>query len=439
MRPTLILLTGALLSGLLAPAAPAQTTAVIIENARVVPVSAPPIEHGSVLIVDGKIAGVGASVQAPAGARHLDAAGMTVYPGMIDSWTEIGLLEVQSVSATRDTTEIGDFNPQLFAFDAFYAHSEYIATARVAGITTVVSAPGGGLLSGQPVLVDMAGISIEDMARRRSVGLVFNFPQTRLDGFFDTSTMSFRRVPEAEQRKERERKLDAVRSLIRDAVAYASAIDARAGDATLPPMRLDLRLEALRPFVRGEAPFLMQIGDLRDVKPALDFADEFKLKAVVVIGGRTSVGDAVEAVKLLASKQVPVIVTNLYSLPRYEDERYDAPQQIPEMLRRAGVRFALASSGTAMVRDLPYQAAMAVAYGGLSKADAVRALTLWPAEIWGVGDRIGSIEVGKDANLVVATGDILEVRTDVRHVFIRGVDVPIESKQTRLYEQFRKR
>lgn len=412
---------------------------IAIENARIVTVSGPVIERGTVLVKAGKIAAVGERVDVPRDARRIDATGMTVYPGLVDSYTTLGLIEVGSISATNDVSEIGDINPQLMAFDAFNPESELIRAARINGITTAVSWPDGGTFAGQGVVADLYGWTADQVAVRKSAGLAFNFPRGTGGRSFDFATFSVRRSSDAEAKKAQEKRLDSLGDLLDDARAYGTAKAAREKDATLPPLAHDNKLEALQPVLAGEIPVLVETNDFRDIRKAVEFCESRKIKMVLATSGDFGTDDIESVARFLAEKRVPVVVGALYSLPSREDSRYDLPQEVPGVLARAGVRFAIASFDSAQVKDLPYEAAMAVAYGSLSREDALKAITLWPAEIWGVADRVGSIEVGKYANLVVATGDILEPRTDIRHVLIEGRQVPLTSRQTELYETFKNR
>lgn len=404
-----------------------------IENARILVANGPTIERGTVVIRDGRIEAVGAAVAAPAGARRIDGAGLTVYPGLIDSWTQLGLIEVSSVPALNDTTEVGDFKPELKAYEAFNPNSEFIPVSRAAGVTTVVSAPAGGVFSGQPALVSLEGDTVDDMAVRQSVGHVFSFPSQVGGRSFDFATFQPRTTSDTEAKKQRDKRLDEVRTLLRDAEAYLKAVDARVADPTLPLMARDRRLEALRPVLRGELPVLVTARDERDIRAAVAFADEMKLKMVLKVPGSS---DVAKVAPLLAQKRIPVVIGSLFALPYREDDRYDLPQLAPAALVRAGVRFGFATEESAMVKDLPFVASMAVAYGGLTREDALRAMTIWPAEIWGVSDRLGSIEPGKVANLVVATGDPMEVSTVVKHVFVNGRLVPLDNRQQRFADRY---
>lgn len=438
------IVTTTLLLALAVSAAPARATApdaetFVIENARIVTVSGAPVERGTVVVSGGKIAAVGAGVAVPAGAKRIDASGMTVYPGLIDSSTTLGLIEIGSVAASNDTTEIGDVNPQLRAYDAYDTNSELIREARCNGILTAVAVPQGGTIAGQPVICDLFGYTIDQVALRPSVGMVLDFPSSVGGRTFDFATFSLKQASDADAKRAQEKKLVELRALLDDARAYGKSVAARATDAKLPPLEHDLKLDALQPVLSGALPLVVSAGDFRDVRKAVEFCEAQKVKMILVTNGQFGTTDLGAVAGFLAQHRVPVVIGPMYSLPQREDDRYDLPQEVPGALAKAGVRFAFATFDSAQVRDLPYEAAMAVAYGTLSKDDALKALTLWPAEIWGVSDRIGSIEVGKLANLVVATGDPMEPRTDVKYVFVEGRPVPLTSRQQELWEQFRDR
>jgi imidazolonepropionase-like amidohydrolase len=222
--------------------------------------------------------------------------------------------------------------------------------------------------------------------------------------------------------------------MLRDAEAYGKALDAYAKDPSLPRPTHDVVLASLIPAVHGDMPVMFMADRANDIRAAVNFAEEMHLKPIIV-GGE----EALDVAPLLKQHNVPVIVTSVWSLPPREDDPYDVNFSLPAKLEQAGVKFAIASGAEpGEERDLPYVAGMAAAFG-LPKADALRAVTLWPAQIFGVGDRLGSIEVGKMANVVVTTGDILEPRTDTRYLFIDGRQVPLDTKHTELYKMFKDR
>ena len=408
-----------------------------IRNARIVTVSGPEIARGTVVISGGKIQAVGADVAVPAGAQSIDAAGLTVYPGMMDGGTSMGLSEIgQGAAATVDDAEIGSFNPNAQAFYGINPHSAHVAVTRVVGITHVISMPSGGLISGQAALINLAGWTPPEMTVKPRIALVINLPRS---GFAGRGFAAFLAQQQGggntgDAQRARERQLDSIRTILRDADAYGKAIDAYARDKSLPRPDHDVVLAALVPAVRGEMPVIFPADRAGDIRAAVNFAQEMKLKPII-LGGI----DAPQVASLLKERNVPVILTGTMRLPSREDDPYDANFSVASKLAQAGVRFAISSGNDgAEVRNLPYVAGMASAFG-LPKAEALKAVTLYPAQIFGVADRFGSIEPGKSANLVVTDGDLLEARTNTKYLFIDGRPVPLGSKHVEMYELFKER
>lgn len=404
-----------------------------IRNARIVTVSGADIENGTIVIRDGKIEAVGANVSVPAGAQSIDGRGLSVYPGMIDAGTNMGLVEVpQGANGTVDTSEVGDLNPNAKAITAVNPHSAHIAVTRVEGITNTLTAPTGGLISGQAALINLLGSAPKEMAVVPQLALVINYPRLGgrgggFGGFQQTVNLS-------ETLTNNERQVEQVRKLLRDAEAYGRAQEAYAKDKTLPRPDLNVVLEPLVPYVRGEQPVIFRADREAEIRGALRFAEEMKLKPIILGGG-----DAWKVASLLKEKNVPVILTGIFSLPSREDDPYDTLYENPSKLQQAGVRFCISTGDAgAEVRNLAQYAGMAAAFG-LSKADAVKAVTLYPAQILNVGDRLGSIETGKMANLVVTDGDLLEIRTRIRYLFIDGRPVVLTSRHTELNDAFKNR
>ena len=407
-----------------------------IQNAKIVPVSGAVIERGTVVIgADGKIAAVGANVTVPQGARTIDASGLTVYPGMMDAGTTMGLSEIgQGANATVDVAETGSFNPNAQAYYGINPHSAHIGVTRVVGITHVVSRPSGGIVSGQAALINLAGFTPPEMAVVPKLAMVINLPRSGFAGRGFAAFLAQQQGNAGDAQRTRERQLDSLRTILRDADAYGKAQDAYAKDKSIPRPDRDVVLAALVPAVRGEMPVIFPADRAGDIRAALDFAREMKLKAIIMGGS-----DAPQVASLLKERDVPVILTGILGLPSREDDPYDVNYSAAAKLAQAGVRYAIASGEDgAESRNLPYVAGMASAFG-LSKEDALRAVTLVPAQIFGVADRFGSIEVGKVANLAVTTGDILEARTDTKFLFIDGRPVPLSDKHTNLYETFKDR
>jgi imidazolonepropionase-like amidohydrolase len=406
----------------------------VIRNARIVTVSGADIENGSVLIRDGKIEAVGATVNAPAGAQLIEGRGLSVYPGLIDLGTSMGLVEVpQGANGTVDTSEVGDLNPNAKAYVAINPHSAHIAVTRVDGVTNTLSSPTGGLISGQAAFINLLGTSQKEMALVPYAALVINYPRIGGGG---GGFGGFQQQPAnlSETLTANERQLEQIRKMLRDAEAYGRARDAYKADPKLPRSDVNIVLESLVPYVRGERPVIFRADREAEIRGALKFADEMKLKPIILGGD-----DAWKVASLLKEKNVPVILTGVFSLPNREDDFYDQLYEAPSKLQQAGVRFAISTGDPgAEVRNLPLYAGMASAFG-LSKSDALKSVTLYPAQILNVADRLGSIEPGKTANLVVTDGDVLEVRTHIRYLFIDGRPVPLTSRHTELNDAFRDR
>lgn len=410
-----------------------------ITNARLVTVSGPTIERGTLVISGGRIAAVGAGVAVPAGAQVIDGTGLSVYPGMMDAGTSMGLSEIpQGAVPTVDDAEVGSFNPNVSAYFGINPHSAHIGVTRVLGITHVVSAPSGGIVSGQASLIHLGGWTHPQMAIQRSAGLVITLPRAGGGGFGFGGGGGFGGfgggANNADATRQRERQLDSLKALIADARAYDQAVRAAAADRALPRVQPDVKLEAMGPYVRGELPVLMPADRAVDIRAALDFAAEQKLRPIIM-GGR----EALAVADRLKQMNVPVIFSHVRTLPSREDDPFDVNYSAPGQLAAAGVRFAISSGdGGAEVRDLPHIAGMAAAYG-LSPEEALRSVTLSPAQIFGIADRFGSLETGKVANLVVVTGDLLEARTDTRFLFIDGRMVPLDTRHTTLYNTHKDR
>ena len=400
----------------------------VIRNARVFTVSGPVIENGMVLIRDGLIAAVGANIQVPQGAREIDARGLNVYPGMIDAGTTLGLTEVSGGAAgTVDATELGNFNPSVRAVDAINPHSAQVAVTRIVGVTNVVSMPRGGIISGQAAFVNLLGYTAKEMAVTPSMALVVNLP----GGGGGRGGRGGRGGggPEAPIGPQ----MDELKAMFRDADAYGKAFDAYAKDKSLPRPTRNVRLEALVPVVRGQTPVIFSANTASQIRTAVAFAEEMKLKPVIMGGA-----EAHKEAALLKSRNIPVILTNVLAQPS-DDDPYDLNYEAAARLQRAGVRFSISTGGSGTsVRDLPWQAGIASAFG-LPKDEALKAVTLYPAQAMNVQDKLGSLEVGKMANIVVTDGDILEAKSKTRYLFIDGRQVPLTSKHEDLYDLFRSR
>jgi len=413
----------------LAEATPAPKTIAII-GGKLLTVSHGTIENGVLVLSGGKITAVGAAgaVQVPADAQVIDAKGMTVYPGLIDSETNLGLVEIEADENGRDLVEpSGEIMPHMHVYDAFHAETERIPIDRYNGITNAVVAPASGdSLPGQDIFIQLAGRDRDEMILKRDSALPMNFSeeQRRKEPKFPSTRMGL-----ASQL--RQSFLDA-QDYDRRQTDYNQKLAAwQKGDKkeAQPSFKRDLQLEALLPYLRGEKPVVLGASQSHDVETAMSVAQEFHLK--VVLNHITHTQDIVDEI---ASWHVPVIFGPIYDAPQ-ANERYDAVFSLPAELVKRGVKIAFASYESQFNRNLPYVAGYAVAYG-LPYDEALKAVTLNPAEIWGVADQLGSLDVGKTANVVIANGDPLDVRTDVKQVFIQGKAIPMENRQTRLRDQY---
>ncbi len=421
-----------LLCALLATPGWAQSapSAYAIVGAKIYPVAGPPIENGTVIIREGKIAAVGRDVAVPSDAQVIDAKGLEAYPGLFDPVTEMGMNEIGAVSATVDVAELGDYNPELVAATAVNPASAHIAVTRASGITHVVAAPavGRSVLGGQASAMHLAGWTMDEMQIGRSVAMVLSWPTIETRSF-DFSTFSFKQRPFKEVKEEYDKKVNELSDWLDRARHYAQAEE----KGSPAKFERDLKLEALVPVVEGKLPVLVVASKARDIRNAVEFCGKQNLK-IILAGG----AEAWKVKDLLKQKSIPVILGPVARLPEEEDDPYDRPMTAPAELAAAGVPIAFASFDTAFSRRLSQQAGNAVAYG-LSHDEALKAVTLNAAQMLGLADHVGTIEPGKVANVIVTSGDPFEPRTELRYVFIKGRLTSTDNRHKQLYEEYRKR
>jgi len=442
--PLLFVLTSALTFS--APAL-SQEGPVVLRGGKLLTVTHGVIENGVIVMQGGKIIAVGAasSVNVPTGAQVIDATGMTIYPGLIDSETQLGLTEISAEDMTNDLVEMSDeIMPHMRTAEAFHAESALIPVARMNGITNAVVAPDSGdTLPGQDSFIQLAGANASEMLLMRDNAMPLNFTgdQRRNKGGFGARKFPSTRMGLAAQ----------LRQAFLDAQDYRTKwaeYERKKADAAqnkdkekdkekdkksepLPPKR-DLKLEALLPYLEGKKTIVLAAEGPSDLQTAVSLANEFKLKFVL-----NHISHAQPVLDYVASLKVPVIVGPIYEAPK-EDERYDAVYSLPAQLYKRGVKIVFASYSAHNVRNLPDQAGFATAFG-LPYEEALKAITLNAAEVWGVAEQLGSLDVGKTANVVVANGDPLDVKTDVKQVFIAGREVPMTDRQVRLRDEYSKK
>jgi imidazolonepropionase-like amidohydrolase len=410
------------------------SSVIALTHAKIFTLSGSPIEDGTLVIRDGKIAAVGANVEVPPGAQVIDAKGLQIYPGLFDPITQMGMSEISAVNATVDTTETGAYNPDVVAATAISPSSEHIPVTRASGITEVLAVPdsggfdsGGsrGVIGGQASAIHLAGWTINEMTIKKSVAMVISWPQMETRSF-DFATFSIKNKPFSEAKQDYEKQINELADYLDRARHYAQAI----GHGGPADYQRDLKLEALAPVIRGQLSVLVFADRARDIRNAVEFCDKQKLK-MILAGGE----QAYRVKDLLRSKGIPVVLRPTLTLPTEEDDAYDRLLSQPAELAAAGVKFAFGSFDNSFARRLGQQAANAVAYG-LPYDEALKAVTVYPAEIFGVADQVGTLETGKVANIIVTTGDPLELTTEVKYLFIKGQSTSLDNRHLRLYEKY---
>jgi imidazolonepropionase-like amidohydrolase len=390
----------------------AQTIA--ITGGTVYPVSGPKIDNATVLIRDGRIAAVGTNVAIPAGATRIDAAGKWITPGLIDGAGNMGLREISAVQNTNEGTLRGNEVAAAFnVAEGINPASTLIPVTRIEGVTTTLAVPGGDLIWGQAVLIDLDGTTIEAMVAKSPVAIVADLSEGA------KSAGGGSRAGVAQR----------LRRVFNDALEYSRRRTdySRAQMQDLAASAADL--EALLPVLRGQLPLMVVANRRSDIETALRIAREYKIRLILA-----GAAEGWQIADKIAAAGVPVLVQPMDNIPTYDalGVRYENAA----LLTKGGVKVSLLETQTENSRNLRQQAGNAVAYG-MTWEQALRAVTLTPAETFGVADRYGSLDVGKVANVVVWTGDPFEFSTGVEHVFIRGKEIPLRSRQTELMERYR--
>jgi len=431
-----------------AAAALAQQKPTVLKGGKLLTVSHGTIENGVLVMQNGKITAVGAegSIMVPKDARVIDARGMTIYPGLIDSEDNLGLTEISAEQSTNDLIESSDeIMPHMHVYDAFHAESELIPVTRLNGVTNAIIAPDTkDTLPGQDSFVQLAGKSSPEMILIRDIAMPLNFtgeqrhneswdkrkfPQTRMgmaaqlrQAFLDAQDYAQHWADYEKKKSEAAQKTD-------DKDKKPDEKDKEKDKKPPTPPKRDLKLEALLPYLQGKKPIVLAAEEANDLQTAVSLAHEFNLKFVL-----SHISHSQSVLDYVAGLKVPVIVGPIYEDPKHY-ERYDTVYSLPAQLYKRGVKIVFASFDAHNVRNLPYQAGFATAFG-LPYDEALKAITLNAAETWGVADQLGSLDAGKTANVVVANGDPLDLRTDVKQVFIAGQEIPMTSRQTRLRDLY---
>ncbi len=402
---------------------PRQERPIALVGGTIHPVSGPVIPDGQILFDNGKIVEVGRQVNIPQGAEKIDASGKHVYPGFIAAHSIIGLTEVGAVRATWDYAEVGAINPNVRVERAYNPDSEHIPVARANGIALAHVVPQGGLLSGTSAVMMLDGWTWEDAVLEGGVGVWLNWPN------MVAIERPWIEESRAEQEKEIQRNLRRLDETFDEAEAYH-----RARNAGSAELKTDLRWEGLEPVLEGRVPLFIRANHVSQITAAVNWIRRRGYR-MVLVGGR----DSWMATDLLKENDIPVIVGGIHTVPARRWEAYDAPFALPEKLRSAGVRFCLSPTNSNYnLRNLPFEAGTAAAFG-LPGDEALKAITIYPARILGIDHKVGSLEPGKDATLMVTSGDPLDIRSQVEQLFIQGRKVDLGSRHKTLYEKYSER
>lgn len=405
--------------------APPQAKPIAIKGATIHPVSGPDIPSGTIVFDNGKITAIGADATIPSDAEVIDGTGKHVYPGLINANTVLGLVEIGAVRATVDVEESGAINPNVRSIASVNPDSELIPVARSAGVLTALSVPEGGIISGQSAALRLDGWTPEEMTVLSPAAMHLRWPTLTID----------RRPRARKSVKDQQKEIEKAQKQIRDAFQIARSYwQARKNPA--PDFKSDLRWEALMPVFDGKLPLFVHASTLAQIEAALAWAKEMQLKIVLVDGD-----DAWRVASQLKESDTPVVLGPATSLPSRRDDDYDSAWSSAAKLQQAGVRFCIASNGRGAEtneRNIGYEAGLAAGYG-LPKEEALKAVTIYPAQILGVADRLGSLETGKAATLILTNGDPLDFPTQVETAFIDGRKIDLSNRQTRLRDKYREK
>lgn len=377
------------------------------------------INNGTVIIRNGKITAVGTNIQIPEEAEVIDCKGLWIYPGMIESGSRLGLFEFGQFAQATDVSEWGDVVPQMKALTAVNPNSASIPITRVSGVTTALTIPEGDLFSGTASLINLHGYTPDQMYAGFDA-VVLNYPRTGRRGQLDRRT-------DEEIKKTADKEISRLNEVWEKAVQYHKLDSTTKGKMQYYP-----EMQALLPVVRGEMTLMVDVNVSKDIESALKWVKDKKIRKVIFSG----VAEGWRVANEIANANIPVLTGPVLDLPTREYDGYDKPYANAGLMKKAGVKVAIKTDSQNLNnRNLPYHAGFAAAYG-MGREEALRAITIVPAEIFGVDDKLGSIEQGKSATLFVCDGDPLETKTQVKHVFIEGWQIPMVSRQTLLYEEF---
>ena len=413
--------------------APLQAEVVLYRAAAIHTADKGVIKQGELLVSDGKIQAVGRQLDAAKADRVEELKGLKVYPGLIAAMSSLGLTEINAVRATQDTTEVGDFTPDVEAWISVNPDSELIPVARANGFTHALVAPLGGVVTGTSGLIQTTGWGIEDMTIQPRTALHIVWPVLSIN---PTPKSSLRNPDNYKSPKEqvldREKKLKAIDRFFDEAESYAKAREAGGNKFEIVPA-----WEATLDAVNGRHPIMVHANYERQITSAVAWAKRRGYRIIIAAGL-----DAWRVADLLAKEKVPVIVDNVFKLPQRDTDPHDVNFKSASVLHRSGVKVAhsvrMGNWGATEIRNIVYSAARSMAYG-LPREAALQSITLHPAQMLGVDKRLGSLTVGKEATFIAVDGDLFDIRSNLKRMWIAGQPVNLESRHTRLYEKYKNR
>lgn len=413
--------------------APEQSEPIALINATIHPVSSDPIQNGSIILENGTITAIGTNIDLPQGIHTIDLSGKHVYPGLISSLSSLGLVEINAVRATRDLAESGTLNPNARAATAINPDSELIPVTRANGVLVAHVLPQtsrDGLMAGTTAVMNLDGWTIEGMALETDLGIAIDWPSAPREPRFDLNATHIHDSEKSEESYQK--KIQTLADAFHDARSFWKAKGTH--EAATP---VDLRWESLKPVLDGVKPVFVYANSVRQIRDAIHWAEQEEIRLVLTGGS-----DAWRVADQLASNGIPVILDSINALPTRRWEPYDTAATRVSRLLDSGVSVAISyypgGPTSSNERNLPYEAAKAVAHG-LPREEALKAITLYPAQILGIADRVGSLETGKDATLIITNGDPLDIRSQVEMAFIQGRPIDLSSRHTQLYEKYLKK
>lgn len=403
---------------------PRQSEPIALRGATIHTVTNGVIENGTIIFEAGRITAVGANLAIPAGTRIVDVTGKHIYPGLIDAYSTVGIAEIGAVDMSNDVNEVGDFNPNVRTDVAVNAESRHIGTSRSQGVLTTITTPGGGLISGMSSAMALEGWTWEEMSLESAAALNVNWPEPNQRGGRFGGGGGFG-GGQGGNRVTYEQRVQQLKDYFAEARAYRDAV--AAGEK----VRTDARFMAMIPALNREIPVVVSANGTSQINDAITWAKQENLR-LIIRGG----DDAIHVADRLRAENIPVILTSTMDAPNRAHEGYDAAYSRAAQLHEAGVKIAISGGAGSLYTDrLPYEAGVAVAFG-LPEEEAIKAVTINAAELMGLSDRLGSLEVGKQATLLITTGTPIDTKSEILQAYIQGRELDMNDIQKHFFEKY---